>query len=1297
MNKEMIASGVLVAIKIIGGIIGDIIPIPGASSTIDIGVEKIITVVSQQVLNNKTSHLFTYEISTKLNIDIENFDFVREEIEMLLNNVNLLDYKNITLESSLLKENNYNPEIIASKIIDSLEYSEKECRDIYKSLSYVVSMILVNLVKQDDFLIDILRKVNLNDIRITDIEDKLKNYDVGDVNWNNLKNLYDWNKFIRKYQHENLMFKQMFGNKILVSSLIPNIKVNDKQVNLFDFLEENVVNRKQVHIYARGVGGAGKTVTLINAWKKLLEKDISCIYIPLNRLDIENHGMRAIEDWIKKHIIVYENNNPDKEFDTKYEKFIYDIINASEGSFILLLDGVNELQNPEVLLKMLEQWLGYKSVSIIITSRSNHFFEIGNSKEYINCEFMKLSKDVVQDYLKINNIDISDESVFSKELLRMPHMLTLFVGTSFIRDKYKNTDGLDWHNNYCTYDIIHNYLECQIAEISYIKSICSSFESVLLINYILPAIAWEMHLKKMNYLYRKQINEIIRNCINEISNDQELPILLDSVYNPSVELTVRKTSFLLLKQLTLLEEYEKNQFYFVHQNFYGYLISRYWINSAINIIDLSRKNECWNDFVIPTSVFKCFTDTEGEICPSDFCIITQYWNTLRNKEIAQEDLCIFNLLRVYKQKYNWNLSSIDFSGLDLRNITLSGITLSNKNQNAKFNDTRISNKTFYPQGHHTAILQLFCLKDNLNKLYARDVHGNIGVYDLKTDKRLTTIVANKLGKYTNILFGISTEKEFLFPDTSNLHCEGIQKFDTSTKKYELIKGPTINDYYRRKALYVARVGRWLIEENNKLYLVKFDDLGVNDKKLLYEFNSKLSHSKWITNADISIALLQRNTEEKQQDFYKVNTQSWNIEKVYSEKTSFRDHSLSDDGNLLLIKDSEVLRIVDISSWKVLYELTPKNRKSKYWYLSMISDGYLSHNNQWVAILENASKSFPTYLRIYNLWNECIYHDYVFGEIISSLFFTYDNTKLIIGLFDGSIEEIDLITGINHRISIGFRVDQKLFNLNNHLLVTRSDGFYQLWDFINRKAISYHNAFHLYNQKYYSITSKGTWYLCSHDSIELFNIDSNIKKEVSLNIIYDPGSIYYYSNEVDGIILCLNCIYRGIQKIVKIECIQIDINHKETSLKIIEMKDPLLKNIIGNIEYVYYTRDKKHCVILWEQERSSRLSILIWSFDENKFVFNKIDVIPLEKFNDEEEIECHSYKTIIIFIIYNNVSRLIYKLDLKTMIIEKISIDLLGAVLISSKDLSEILVSIKRTKTPKIGIISNYNRNNTYFK
>ena len=397
-----------------------------------------------------------------------------------------------------------------------------------------------------------------------------------------------WNDIIKKYEKSIYLYNDLFIEHKFIREILPKIKFSTHEHSLSEYVTDSLRIKQSIHLYLNGVGGAGKTVSLIALSYELLENGIPVVFIPLNRIDDSGTATLPIAKWIKDRILILDDRYTEISIAAKYEKML-SLIVSSDVPFLLILDGVNEMNNPSQLAKELEVWNSLKSVSVIISSRNNEFYNLGNSTQFEHCEMLPLTDDAIDECLKNRNIIIDNEPPILKIILQLPQMIALYVGTSYAKDKYYHSKGLDWRKNNCISDVIHNYMVCQIAEVVYNKQLCSAYTALVAMNYILPKLAWNIYISETNSISQRNIFDCVNQVVKMFGSEEYKSEIIENVLKPSDKLNIRSILFLLLDQLNLLDEFEKSNYWFTHQNFFDFFLCKYWINCAEYSIEHHRK------------------------------------------------------------------------------------------------------------------------------------------------------------------------------------------------------------------------------------------------------------------------------------------------------------------------------------------------------------------------------------------------------------------------------------------------------------------------------------------------------------------------------------------------------------------------------------------------------------------------------------------------------------------------------------------------------------------------------------
>lgn len=1196
MNENNIINGIKKSCRIIVGVLGDISPIPGTSALLDSGIDWVFKHTLSYIDVYEYDKILSPQVAKKLKIKTD-YPILHSLLLDGLNSVNALRFNDIHFESPFFEKAEYNPDKLANKTIEYLGcLQETEFADVHKSLSFIFAVYLLHWIEQDDYRYFLLSRTIDHERRILKIET--------DTHANGTNSFDDaatdisyWNDIIKKYETSIYLYNDLFEDNKLIREILPKTKWPTKEHFLSEYVIDSFKSKQSVHLYLNGVGGAGKTVSLIALSYVLLESGIPVIFIPLNRIEDSGTEVLPISKWIKDRVLILDDRYPEISIAVKYEKMLSSV-NSSNVPFLLILDGVNEMNNPSKIVKELEVWNSLKSVSVIISSRNNEFYNLGNSTQFEYCEMLPLDDDAINDCLKNRNIIIDNEPPILKRILQLPQMIALYVGTSFAKDKFYHSKGLDWRRNNCISDVIHNYMVCQIADIVYNKQLCSAYTAVVAINYILPKLAWNIYTSDTNSISQRNIYNCVKEVVEMFSCEEYKSEVIENSLRPFDSLNIRLILFLLLDQLNLLNEFEKSHFWFTHQNYFDFFLCKYWINCVEYSVEHHKKT-CWNDCILPTTVEKYFSETIGLLSSSDYDVINKYWNYHKNKSLEKDDLSLFNLIRIMKQKYNWNLSHVDFSNLDLRRICLNGVTLSENTQSATFCNSLISEYTFSPQGHHAAIIQSFFLEEHPTYLYTKDLHGNLGIYDIETDKRISFSHGRYYGGRTLVILAGSSSNALMIPNINYFLGEqivGIDIVDTNTQEVKHIGVP--RKYFVKSVIiqYIVRKKQWLVicRNNNKLCLV--------DEMSEYEYcigdiNPAFHYFKLIENRNQSIILLSMISKSKpyQEQIIRYEVESNSCRCIYLGDilVGYRNATLSNDGSLLTVSNEKsCVNLIDATNGLIIKNLIPLNEPIKFYNAHTL----LSPDNQWcIRYCPNDDNIFPWDVYVWNIWKPSLFFTTRYSDIISSACFSLDSKKVIIGLFDGSIDTILLDDFTVHRLAVGHRVDQKMFTIDNILYVRRSDGFYQKWDVEKQQILERPCKYSFPEQRTFEPTQTGKqWFSASYNALKIWNFAINQVEQIGIF----RGNNILFSNEANHLLMEIQ--YENILKEIRYCLHNID---EHTTSQVSEIVIPGITNEQIIIKETYLTEYGPYVVFLIQKGVVDKVfekeGIVIWDLNKDE--------------------------------------------------------------------------------------------------
>ena len=284
MNDNNIIIGIKKSCTIIADILGDISPIPGTGALLDCGIDFIFKKVHSYVKVYEYNKILTHQMAKKLKIKLD-YSLVCTLLYNGLGQVNALCFEDIDFESSFFENAEYDPVKLANQTIKYLGcLQEDEFADMCKALSFIYSIYLLHWIEQNEYLLFMLSRTIDHEKRISKLEanpclEAITSFD------GIAKDISFWNNIISKYERSIYLYRNLIVEKKLIREILPQIKRQSGECSLAEYVTGFFRSKQPVYLYLNGVGGSGKTVSLITLSDQLLEKGISVIFIPLNRLD----------------------------------------------------------------------------------------------------------------------------------------------------------------------------------------------------------------------------------------------------------------------------------------------------------------------------------------------------------------------------------------------------------------------------------------------------------------------------------------------------------------------------------------------------------------------------------------------------------------------------------------------------------------------------------------------------------------------------------------------------------------------------------------------------------------------------------------------------------------------------------------------------------------------------------------------------------------------------------------------------------------------------------------------------
>lgn len=479
------------------------------------------------------------------------------------------------------------------------------------------------------------------------------------------------------------------GTSEIIHLTVSNSDCWDKNERSLQEVIDITRNKKTYNsIFLYGNGGIGKTVALLK-----LKADAYKIYIPL----------RFVHKGIKDYIL----NSTFESDEDLLEEFLL-FCRKNEKPPILMLDGLNEMEQKErkaLKDEINTEFRGF-NIQFIISARydASKDFQISNMLR-LSC--IELSEELVSKYLHKFNIPIPEKGSRIYKIINTPFMLMLYACV----ESQNRTSGINSVEIINPGSIIWNYLLREQERMKENDS-NSGLASVVLF-YVAPFIAYSMiNRSPMTFsIPKKEYYKLIDDACSEFENDRDNHCL-----RGNLESTLPDCSFEYDKNLIFDILFKKlcvcvnsgDEIQFSHQHFRDSLAALYIYQRSINNVNvifeyLSKNTDQYIiDFLV--DYFQLFDEIMG------LSTWNTFWETCRlgNKNSR---LFINNMLEIYKRIWGNDISSIDFSGLDLTLISLCGYKLANSKNH--FNDTVIDRSVFVGRGHSMSICALSWCSDSL--------------------------------------------------------------------------------------------------------------------------------------------------------------------------------------------------------------------------------------------------------------------------------------------------------------------------------------------------------------------------------------------------------------------------------------------------------------------------------------------------------------------------------------------------------------------------------------------------------
>lgn len=467
-----------------------------------------------------------------------------------------------------------------------------------------------------------------------------------------------------------------------------------------EFLSLSKENKK-THIFLYGMGGIGKTVTLLST-----QYNNPVIYIPLRNV---NKNDNCISDYIKEQTLHSDENI--------YKTLIqYCERNWNKKTQLsLIIDGLNEIDltlRRKVIQEIDNVWSKKRNIQLIVTSRNDMSNELNNLPMLI-LRTNPLSREAINDYLNSNNIPSPMPSSNLWYVIDTPLMLTLYVKSNYLKDKVKSSE-IVLRQNKNSGSIIWNFLQSEIYRLKQ-SNYSNYFAGIIAAIFIAPFIAYKMQENGDYFIKPSVFSQYINQGYNLYQKYNKLGLLpkyLNSLIEDEEggeEIEKSTLNYILSNKLYLFHKTD-TRVQLVHQHFRDCFAAIHIIHMSEIVDDVPEE---WKNTFSP-NVTEFVADLISTEDVFNFDINT--WKKIWEYDYKYSDpspCFIPQMLQIYKLCFGPDLSKVNFSNLDLSEVSLTGYKFSAESKN-NFINTKLSNKTFIGNGHRKSITSVSWSPSNKN-------------------------------------------------------------------------------------------------------------------------------------------------------------------------------------------------------------------------------------------------------------------------------------------------------------------------------------------------------------------------------------------------------------------------------------------------------------------------------------------------------------------------------------------------------------------------------------------------------
>ena len=415
-----------------------------------------------------------------------------------------------------------------------------------------------------------------------------------------------------------------------------------------------------------GIAGAGKTTVMGQLANRLLKQETNIpLQIPLREFD---GSQNFIKDWILYRILQLKHGDSDEQNRRKLMNLF-----AQTGGIYLLLDGYDEVSEPDTLCGEMEKLAKCSGIQLVVSSRylpKKAFFE-----EAEHAELCPLSKGAIREILDESGLPGGDnENLLA--MLATPLWLNLYLNQPNDGQAAPKTSA-----------------ELMGRHVKYLKDkakrspLLSRQEDLILetLDVLLPCFSWHLAQRRWLSFDARQARNVLVQCVEELdAADTFDPMRRDAV--PDAKCLAAGVVREILIPLGLVEE-QSGRYFFVHALFRDYFASCE-IYRQLNENDLPAGLSAGP----LTETVAAFLAEMDEVNPE--ALLGRHCRGKRGTEYA---MSVRNLVEILKLRHKGDLSGRNLSDIDLTVTDLVGCELSrNGTAPANLQGSLLADYTFDP-------------------------------------------------------------------------------------------------------------------------------------------------------------------------------------------------------------------------------------------------------------------------------------------------------------------------------------------------------------------------------------------------------------------------------------------------------------------------------------------------------------------------------------------------------------------------------------------------------------------------